>query len=66
VIDGDLVRAADIYAEIGSQPDEAVARLEAAKRSPAGRDGELERAIAFFRSVGAHAYLREAAPYSTR
>jgi tetratricopeptide (TPR) repeat protein len=66
VIDGDLVRAADIYAEIGSQPDEAVARLEAAKLSPAGRDDELERAIAFFRSVGAHAYLREAAPYSTR
>ena len=39
VIDGDFVRAADTYAAIGSRPDEAVARLEAAKRSLADRDG---------------------------
>jgi class 3 adenylate cyclase len=65
-IDGDSVRAAETYAAIGSRPDEAVARLEAARRSPAARDGDLERALTFFRSVGAHAYLREAAPYSTR
>jgi tetratricopeptide (TPR) repeat protein len=65
VIDGDLVRAADTYAAIGSRPDEAVARLEAAKHSSVSgdgthRDGELARALAFFRSVGAHTYLREA------
>jgi class 3 adenylate cyclase len=59
-IDGDFVRAADTYAAIGSRPDEAVARLEAAKRSPADRNSELARALAFFRSVGARGYLREA------
>jgi class 3 adenylate cyclase/tetratricopeptide (TPR) repeat protein len=65
VLDGDLARAADTYAVIGSQPDEAVARLEAAKRSLATGDGaraegELARALAFFRRVGARAYMREA------
>jgi class 3 adenylate cyclase/tetratricopeptide (TPR) repeat protein len=66
VIDGDFVGAADTYAEIGSRPDEAIARLEAAKRSSSTGDGargehELARALAFFRSVGADLYVREAA-----
>jgi tetratricopeptide (TPR) repeat protein len=64
MIDGDFVAAANIYAEMGSQPDEAVARLEAAKRSSSSGDGhgggELARALAFFRGVGARAYVREA------
>jgi tetratricopeptide (TPR) repeat protein len=65
MIDGDYVRAAETYAAVGSRPDEAVARLEVAKRSSSTADGgrgedELARALAFFRSVGARAYLREA------
>jgi class 3 adenylate cyclase/tetratricopeptide (TPR) repeat protein len=64
-LDGDFVRAADVYGAIGSQPDEAAARLEAAKWSMANGDAidteeQLARALAFFRRVGARAYLREA------
>jgi hypothetical protein len=61
---GDFQVAADIYARTGSLPDEAFARLRAAEaliragRRPEG-DGELQRALAFYRSVGATAYLRE-------
>ena len=70
-IDGDLVRAADVYAAIGSQPDEAVARLEAAKRLLACGESvhaerQLERALAFFGKVGARAYLREAEMLAVR
>jgi class 3 adenylate cyclase len=65
VIDGDLVRAADLYAAIGSQPDEAAMRLEAAKRSlPTGHgvhaEDQLSRALAFFTKVGARAHMRDA------
>jgi DNA-binding SARP family transcriptional activator len=62
---GDPGRAAAIYAEIGSRPDEANARLAAARRLHAddrvteGRT-ELERALAFFREAGATAHLEEA------
>jgi class 3 adenylate cyclase len=63
-LDGDFVAAADVYADIGSRPDEAAARLAAAKQSKAngdgGTNGQLERALVFFRAVGARAYLREA------
>jgi class 3 adenylate cyclase/tetratricopeptide (TPR) repeat protein len=61
---GDLQRAAEIYSEIGSLPDEGFARLRAAEaliragRRPEG-DRELDRALTFFRSVDAKAYLRE-------
>jgi class 3 adenylate cyclase/tetratricopeptide (TPR) repeat protein len=57
--------AADIYAEIGSLPDVAFARLRAAEALiGAGRraegDAQLQQALAFYRSVGATAYIREA------
>ena len=52
----ELERAAQVYAEIGSVPDEAYARLAAAEQG--GTAGsELEQALAFFREVGATAYL---------
>jgi class 3 adenylate cyclase len=63
-VSGDFLRAAAIYAETGSLPDEAYARLRAAEALiAAGRrregDAELQRALAFYRSVDAKAYLRE-------
>jgi class 3 adenylate cyclase/predicted transcriptional regulator len=64
---GDAARAADIYATIGSKPDEAHARLEAARAllSTAGRstpegEDQLNSALAFYRQVAANAYLVEA------
>jgi class 3 adenylate cyclase len=50
---GDQVRAADLYAEIGSLPDEADARLRS------GREDQVRRALDFYRSVGASRYIRE-------
>jgi tetratricopeptide (TPR) repeat protein len=61
---GDHSRAADLYLEIGSPTFEAMQRsvagekLLAAGRREEGR-AELERALAFYRSVGATAYLRD-------
>jgi class 3 adenylate cyclase/tetratricopeptide (TPR) repeat protein len=62
---GAFEEAADVYAEIGSVPDEAFARLRAAEALvAAGRrpeaDAQLQQALAFYRSVGATAYIREA------
>jgi DNA-binding SARP family transcriptional activator/class 3 adenylate cyclase len=61
---GDPGRAARVYAEIGSRPDEAAARLAAARRllptRPAEGRVELERAITFFREAGATASLEQA------
>jgi tetratricopeptide (TPR) repeat protein len=62
---GDFRGAAEIYAGIGALPDEASARLRAAEIFVAeGRraeaDVELKHALAFWRSVGATAYVREA------
>jgi hypothetical protein len=62
---GAFEEAADIYAEIGSAPDEAYARLRAAEALvAAGRraaaDAQLRQALAFYRSVGAAAYIRDA------
>jgi class 3 adenylate cyclase/tetratricopeptide (TPR) repeat protein len=56
-------RAADILAEIGSRPAEAYARMRAGEALLAeGRrtegSAELDRALAFYRSVGAAAYVR--------
>ena len=63
-VDGDPGRAARLYAEIGSRPDEAAARLAAARRllptRPAEGRVELERAITFFREAGATASLEQA------
>jgi class 3 adenylate cyclase len=51
---GEFARAAEIYAEIGSRPDEANARLLT------GEEPEVRRALDFYRSVGATRYIREA------
>ena len=61
---GDPVAAAAVYEAMGSGPDEAHARLAAAKELvAAGRraeaDEQLTRALGFFRSVGATRYVRE-------
>ena len=61
---GEFDLAADIYAEIGSRPDEAFVRLRAAERLlAAGRrsegEAQLERARAFYREAGAGGYLRD-------
>jgi len=63
-VTGDFHEAAKTYAEIGSLPDEAFARLRAAEALVLeGRrveaNVELESALAFWRSVGAAAYVRE-------
>jgi tetratricopeptide (TPR) repeat protein len=62
---GRFEQAADIYAQIGSLPDEAFARLRAAEQLlNAGRraDGnaQLQQALRFYRQVRASAYVREA------
>jgi hypothetical protein len=54
-----------LYAGIGALPDEASARLRAAEvlvreGRRAEADVELKQALAFWRSVGATAYVREA------
>jgi class 3 adenylate cyclase/tetratricopeptide (TPR) repeat protein len=54
---GDPLRAAEILQGFGARPYEAEARLVAARE---GLDADLPSAIAFFREVGATAYLREA------
>jgi hypothetical protein len=61
---GDPRRAAEVYAEIGSRPDEAYARLEAARRlALSGRvveaRAEAETALGFYREVDAAAYQEE-------
>ena len=61
---GDFPGAAEQYAAIGALPYEAYARLRGAETLVlAGRRGEaepeLQRALAFWRSVGAAAYVRE-------
>jgi class 3 adenylate cyclase/tetratricopeptide (TPR) repeat protein len=45
--------AAEIYADMGTLPDEAEARLRS------GRESEVRRALAFYRSVGATRYIEE-------
>jgi class 3 adenylate cyclase len=53
---GEPERAAELYEQIGALPHWAYARLAAAeKRGTSGP--ELDRALAFFREVGATAYL---------
>jgi class 3 adenylate cyclase len=64
VVEGKPVEAADLYAEIGALPEEALARQRAATAlNAAGRPreaaGQAERALAFHRSVGAEAHARE-------
>ncbi len=64
-VSGEPGHAADVLAEIGAGPEEAYARLEAATRAFArghaeDAEGDAERALAFFRRVGAVAYCRAA------
>ncbi len=64
IVSGDFARAADLCAEIGVLPDEAYARLRAAEVLVAdGRraeaDAQLEKALAFWVSVGATRYIGE-------
>jgi class 3 adenylate cyclase/tetratricopeptide (TPR) repeat protein len=61
---GEFGRAAELYAQIGSLPDEAFARLCSAKQlvaagHPAEAKAQLDRALAFYRAAGASAYLRD-------
>jgi class 3 adenylate cyclase/tetratricopeptide (TPR) repeat protein len=61
---GEFERAAELYAEIGSLPDQSYARLRAAERLfAAGRrteaSAQVEQALAFYRQVQADAYLDE-------
>jgi class 3 adenylate cyclase/tetratricopeptide (TPR) repeat protein len=64
VLRRDFGAAVALFDRIGIQPEVARARLEAAKQLAAeGRraeaDEELQRALAFWRSVGASRYIRE-------
>jgi class 3 adenylate cyclase/tetratricopeptide (TPR) repeat protein len=64
ICSGELRRAADVLEEIGFPTGEAYARLRAAKQlveegRRAEADAELNRALAFYREVGATAYVRE-------
>jgi class 3 adenylate cyclase/tetratricopeptide (TPR) repeat protein len=63
VAEGDLPKAADVLAQIGSLSEEAYARFIGAERLIAeGRErdaqDQLSRALTFYRSVGATAYVR--------
>ena len=65
VLAGDHAKSAEVYRELGALPPEADARMRLAqaladrgKADEAG--GELQRALAFWRSVEATAYVREA------
>jgi hypothetical protein len=62
---GEFDRAANLYAAIGSLPQEAYARLHAAEQLLADArrteaSVQLQQALAFYREVGARLYLREA------
>jgi tetratricopeptide (TPR) repeat protein len=61
---GDFSRAADLYAGIGSPTLEAEARLCAAEElvdagHRAEGEGQLEKALAFYRQVGATRYIQQ-------
>jgi class 3 adenylate cyclase/tetratricopeptide (TPR) repeat protein len=65
LVNGNAEEAAQVYARMGSLPDEAHTRLlagvalaEAGRRPEA--DEQLQRALTFFRSVQAARYVREA------
>jgi hypothetical protein len=65
VVSGDLTEAAAVFAEIGSVPDEAYARLKAAEAfvasgNRAAADKELRLALPAFAQLGATAWTAEA------
>jgi hypothetical protein len=53
---GDLTAAADVLAALGDLADEAYVRLRAAERGEPAP--QLDRALAFYRGVGASGYVR--------
>ena len=57
-LDGDRVGAADILGEMGNHTDEAYARLRAAEEGDGAE--QRDRALAFYRGVGATAHVRRA------
>ena len=58
---GEFAAAADLLGEKGLHTEEAYARLRAAETlTGAARAAQLEPAVAFYRSVGATAYVRRA------
>jgi thioredoxin-like negative regulator of GroEL len=64
-LDGDFGRSAQLLEQIGSKPEEAYARLRAADAlvrngRRADADTHLQRALGFYRSVGATRFVREA------
>jgi hypothetical protein len=64
-VGGDPAGAADVYARIGSRPDEAYARLAAGRRllaagAPELAARQLGAALDFWRQVGAGAYAADA------
>ncbi len=64
ILDGDPRGAADLYAEIGAPTLEAKAHLYAGRRllhqgRQAEGEAELEKALAFYRTVSATAYVAE-------
>jgi tetratricopeptide (TPR) repeat protein len=64
-LDGDFGRSAHVLQQIASMPEEAYARLRAAEvlvqdGRRAEADEQLQRALGFYRSVGATRYVREA------
>jgi class 3 adenylate cyclase/tetratricopeptide (TPR) repeat protein len=62
-VSGEFAMAAEQFDRIGSMPDAALARLSAAAPLFAedhNGEAQAERALAFYRRVGAKAYLREA------
>ncbi len=65
IVDDEFPRAADVLDRMGLRPFEAYARLRAAEQLAAqGRTAEAadqrDRALAFYRSVGASTYIRRA------
>jgi tetratricopeptide (TPR) repeat protein len=65
ILEGRFDSAADVFAEMGALEQEARARLRAAQQlAEQGRhkegEAQLEKALAFYRSVGATRYIRQA------
>ena len=63
ILAGDFGRAMQVYAAMGARPQEADARLLAARDAPAATGAAREhaqRAVDFYRSVGAERLAREA------
>ena len=62
--EGRYLESADVLAAMGARTDEAVARFRAGRallaRATADGEAQLERALAFWRSVGAVRHVRDA------